>query len=252
MHTTDSREDRKMIKAAVFDIDNTMYSFDKANLEASRKLAQYCESAFSLSREEFQDLHVQAKKNLEARLGLGSAAIHNRLIRFQHMLEMLHCKEFNRAVEMYHIYWDTVLDAMEPEPGLLAFLRVLHGKGIRIGVGSDMTSYIQYRKLKRMEVLQYIDGIVTSEEAGAEKPDPRFFRLCAEKLCCAPEECVFIGDHVEKDVEGSSACGMHGVWYCPNADEEGARPRIRSYEDCVREGGVALPCGKDGQWESIG
>lgn len=37
-----------------------------------------------------------------------------------------------------------------------------------------MTAYVQYRKLEAIGVTSYIDFIVTSEEAGAEKPHYHF------------------------------------------------------------------------------
>ena len=49
-------------------------------------------------------------------------------------------------MEMYHVYWDTILEVMEPEPGLVPLLSRLKARGIRLGVGSDMTAYIQYKK----------------------------------------------------------------------------------------------------------
>lgn len=252
MHTTDSREDKRMIRAVVFDIDNTMYSFDRAHKTASEELVKYCKAAFSLSGEDAETMLLKAKRLAEDRLGKDCAAMHNRLIRFQCFLELLQNREYVRAMEMYHIYWDTLIRVMEPEPGIQEFLSGLKEKKIRIGIGSDMTAYIQYRKLQRLGVLDYIDSILMSEEAGVEKPDPYFFRLCAEKLGCAPKECAFIGDHVRKDVEGAANCGMRGIWYCPGAPEEETRPCIRSFTDCIRGNELFLPCGSGGCWESIG
>jgi epoxide hydrolase-like predicted phosphatase len=39
------------------------------------------------------------------------------------------------------------------------------------------------------------DVIVISGEVGMRKPDPKIFRLTAEKLGVAPDECVFVDDH---------------------------------------------------------
>ena len=78
-----------------------------------------------------------------------------------------------------------------------------------------MTAYIQYKKLEKLGVLKYLDFIVTSEEAGEEKPTPRFFELCVKKAGCKPEECVFIGDSLKKDVQGAADAGLAAVWYDP-------------------------------------
>ena len=102
-------------------------------------------------------------------------------------------------------------------------MQKLKESGVRMGIGTNMTAYIQYRKLERLGLSAYPDWIVTSEEAGAEKPDRRFFDLCIQKSGCAPEECLFVGDHPQGDAKGSLAAGMHALLYgahgaeCPEA-----------------------------------
>lgn len=233
-----------MIKAVIFDIDNTMYDFDETNRIARAALTDFCTSAFSVSSEEFQDIFSRAQRMVERRTGMDCAANHNRLIRFQCILELLHVGRPSYALQMYHIYWDTLIAAMKPEPGLIPLISALHSKNVLMGIGSDMTAYIQYKKLEKLGVLDYMDGIVTSEEAGAEKPAPRLFELCVEKMGCRPDECVFIGDSLKKDVKGAIAGGLHGVWYRPyrkgEAETDGTFPCIRSYEECVQDGQISL------------
>jgi putative hydrolase of the HAD superfamily len=45
-----------------------------------------------------------------------------------------------------------------------------------------------------------VDYLVSSEEAGAEKPDPKVFELSLEKLGLKKDEVVMIGDNYEKDI----------------------------------------------------
>lgn len=52
-----------------------------------------------------------------------------------------------------------------------------------------------------------------------EKPEKKLFDRCCEKAQCRPEECVFIGDHLKKDVMGSLSAGMKAVWYLPSEIE---------------------------------
>ncbi len=205
-----------MIKAVIFDIDNTMYNFDKAHKAAMAALAVYTGKNFGMGPEETDELVKKCMDIVTERTGDNCAALHNRLLRFQCFLEEIGSADYQKALEMYHIYWDTLLDAMEPEPGLVPLLRRLKQRGIRTGIGTDMTAYIQYKKLEKIGVLQYLDFLVTSEEAGAEKPSPRFFELCLKKAGCEPSECIFIGDNLKKDVAGSTAFGMVGTWYMPN------------------------------------
>ena len=62
---------------------------------------------------------------------------------------------------------------------------------------------------------------MSSEEAGADKPAPEMFALCAEKAGVLPEECLFVGDSRKKDVLGALNAGMHAAWYCPEGENAG-------------------------------
>lgn len=227
-----------MIRAVIFDIDNTMYNYDRAHSIAMDELLKYGKHKLFLDEAAMRAGLSRVQNSIQERLGKKSSTIHNRLIRFQCFLEDLGKKDLSDALEMYHIYWGTLLRVMKPEPGMIEYISHLRKKGISIGIGSDMTAYMQFEKLKRLKVLDQISFIVTSEEAGAEKPSSEFFRLCVEKAGCLPEECAFIGDSLKKDVEGARSNGLLGIWYCPDAGKEEINkgyPVITSYEECLSD-----------------
>lgn len=228
-----------MIRAVILDIDDTMYSFKRTHKKAMAALTAYIKEQFGVEPEKAETLLKKCLDIVTARTG-DCAAQHNRLIRFECFLEQIGCADHWKAIEMYHVYWDTLIDVMEPEPGLLSLVSRLKEKDIKLGVGSDMTAYIQYKKLRKLGVLPYLDFIVVSEEAGVEKPARKFFELCVEKAGCRPEECVFIGDNLKKDVIGAAACGLVGIWYRPGMGDAGEKecgyPAIASfYEDLPGE-----------------
>lgn len=230
-----------MTRAVFFDVDNTLYSETAANAAAMEELLKYGKRTLALDPDTMGRMLEEARAEITKRLGSNNAAIHNRLIRFQCFLERMSGNHFSRAMEMYHIYWGTFLEAMKPEPGIGELIVTLKRAGVEIGVGTDMTSYIQYRKLEKLGLLKYISHIVTSEEAGAEKPSRQFFGLCVEKAGCRPEECVFIGDSLKKDVEGSIAAGLRGIWYRPEGGApEVWYPAISSYRECIKNGVIDI------------
>ena len=202
-----------MIQAVIFDIDNTLYSYDRAHRAAYAALKRYCGEAVGLSPEDFEALHKAASRILEQRAGMGPV-IHNRLIRYQLMLEEAGLP-IAWAPTMAELYWRGLLGAMEPSPGARQAILALKAAGIRIGVGTNMTADWQFAKLEGLGLLPQVDFLVTSEELGAEKPDPRLFLLCAEKAGCPPEACAFVGDSLEKDALAAARVGMLGIWYHP-------------------------------------
>lgn len=229
-----------MIKCIIFDIDNTLFDYDRNHLIGMKALSDYCQKHFLLSEKAMLSCYEKAQKIMENRIGTDTAAIHNRLLRFQCMLELLSQPLFPHALRMYHAYWDTFVTHAKPEPGIIDFLKNLKKHNIKIGIGTDMTAHIQYRKLEQLQLFSYIDFIVTSEEAGVEKPDPHFFSLCVEKSTFSVDECAFIGDNIKKDVLGSRACGLKGIWYSQGGknasfSEHLEYPVIESFENIELE-----------------
>lgn len=200
-----------MPRAVIFDIDGTLYDYSAAHAHAFRAVTDYAAKALGLTAERFETLHDWADERLRAHTGGHCAAIHDRLIRYQLMLERLGLS-IAHAPKMEQIYWSTLIGHMAPNPGLHEAFDWIKARGLRLGVGTNMTANWQFAKLERLGVLGQVDFMVTSEEAGAEKPDQRLFQLCAEKAGCAPEECVFVGDSLRGDVLGAQAAGMRGIW----------------------------------------
>lgn len=62
---------------------------------------------------------------------------------------------------------------------------------------------------------QLCDAIVYSHEEGMLKPDPRFYRIAADRLGVQPHEAVFL-DNAQACVDGAVAVGMKAVTYVNN------------------------------------
>lgn len=234
-----------MIHAVIFDIDNTLYDYDAAHTVAFRILTQYAQQTLHVNAEDFSALHQKADQILRRRTGGDCAAIHNRLIRYQILLEELG-KPILHAPVMERLYWNSLIDAAVPSPGALDCLTQLRQAGIRLGVGTDMTADWQYAKLDRLNLLPLLDFVVTSEEAGQEKPGSGFFQLCLEKARCPASGCVFIGDNWSKDVEGARNSGMHPVWYHPHSGPDTPAfdnhiPEVRSLDELTQYVLASLP-----------
>ena len=170
-----------MIKEVIFDIDNTLYSYDKGHAKGMDELCRYVNEHFQISREEFQEMVQTCNQEIAQRLGKDNAAIHSRSIRFQTLLEKWGKPLFPHVKAMYHAYWDTLLRESGPEPGAIACMEELKKMGVTVGIGTDMTAMMQYEKLEAFGFAPYITHIVTSQEAGVEKPHPDFMALCIRK-----------------------------------------------------------------------
>ena len=207
-----------MLKAVIFDLDNTLYSYDDAHAVAWRAVTDCAGRELGLSPERFAALHERASAELERRCGK-CAAVHNRLLRYQVLLEQAGLP-FARASGLAKLYWTTFIDAARAYPDAADTLRRLREMGLAIGIGTNMTADWQYEKLERMGLMPCVDFIVTSEEVSAEKPDARFFTACAEKAGCTAGECLFVGDSLNGDVLGALGAGMPAAWLRLKGDAE--------------------------------
>ncbi len=200
-----------MIKAVFFDIDDTLFTFEKAHAAAMPSLCRYAWEQLGIDPEAFAFAYNDQYRRMAEEIG-PQAAIHNRMIRFLRILKE-NGKPLSFAPVLNDLYWNAVLAAGGPEPGAPECIRSLRQKGYILGVASNMTLDWQMRKLETIGVLPYFHCIVTSEEAGTEKPDKRFFDLCIRYAGCRPEECLMVGDSLELDILGAENAGMHALWY---------------------------------------
>ncbi|MBQ8994644.1 MAG: HAD family hydrolase [Oscillospiraceae bacterium] len=204
-----------MVKSVIFDIDNTLYDYDSAHAFAMSALEAYTKDHFYWDKNDTAAKIKAAYNEIEDQLGK-KAAIHNRLIRFQRILENEGLPLYPHVLNMYDIYWNTLIDHAKPYKGLLEALVQLRKEGITIGIGTNMTSYIQFRKLTKLGLLQYFNFVVSSEEADHEKPEKEMFLFCAHKANCDPSLCLYIGDSLNHDIKGALNAGMEALWFRPD------------------------------------
>ena len=222
-----------MIKAVIFDLDNTLYDYNVNDVIAMRALCAFAKENFNLDEESFRKVYTEARRIVKTRLTEG-AAQHNRMLFFQAALELIGKNPFHYAAEMYETYWGTFLKNMTLYDGALEFLQSLKTEDFKIAICTDMTAHIQYRKIKRLGISDLIDVIVTSEEVGFEKPSPLIFERVLEKLKVEANEAAYFGDSFRKDIEGSANCGMKPFYFIADREVNEralAYPKIKSYKD---------------------
>ena len=90
-------------------------------------------------------------------------------------------------------------------------LRGLKGRGLDLHLVSNNTDYLP-ELVGRLGWSPLFRSITYSQEVGAEKPDPRIFRLALGRAGCAPGEVLHVGDSWEADVLGARAVSIPALW----------------------------------------
>ena len=75
--------------------------------------------------------------------------------------------------------------------------------GIPTAIVTDLTAQIQFRKVVYFGLDQYFDCIVTSEEAGFDKPHEAPFKIALQKMRPKGNNIWMIGDNPVNDIRGA-------------------------------------------------
>ena len=65
--------------------------------------------------------------------------------------------------------------------------------------------------LRNLQVLDFFDATIFSDEVGIRKPDRRIFENAAERLGVEISSVIHVGDHPEADVWGAKQAGMRSL-----------------------------------------
>lgn len=218
-------------KGLLLDIDNTLYDYNLAHNHAKNLVLDYCVKQFSLPIKEIDFAYEKARKQVHINL-LGYAASHNRILYFQKMLEFLNINPMKYAIEINSKYWDTFLEKLKPFEGVYSLLEKYNNK---ICLVTDLTADIQHRKIHKLKLEKYCDKLVTSEEAGHEKPHPYIFSLALQKLDLKASQVCMIGDNFNKDILGSVALGIKSIWFNHESNKEHYNDKMINEVNCFKE-----------------
>ena len=189
--------------AVLFDTDNTLYPYEPAHNAAMDAVRVKAAMLFGIEKEKFDDTFYLARDAVKEQLS-NTASSHSRLLYFQRMLEMMGLgSQVLLALDMEQTYWRTFLGNAKLFEGVKEFLDDLRIAGIPTAIVTDLTAQIQFRKIVYFGLDNYFDYIVTSEEAGYDKPHPAPFEIALQKM--KPKgRCVWmVGDNPRTDIGGA-------------------------------------------------
>jgi HAD superfamily hydrolase (TIGR01549 family) len=188
--------------AFLFDTDNTLYSYDPAHAAAQSAVREKVTKTFSISQDDFDKAFNEARTQVKRRLK-NTASSHSRLLYLQRMLEIMGLgSQVLLALDFEQTYWRTFLSKAILFDGVKELLDDIRLLGIPTAIVTDLTAQIQFRKVVYFGLDNLFDYIVTSEEAGFDKPHEAPFQIALEKM--RPKgDCIWmIGDNPVNDIRG--------------------------------------------------
>jgi putative hydrolase of the HAD superfamily len=128
-----------------------------------------------------------------------------------------------------------MLDSLEfpPFPDALPGLTELHGHGHPLVVVSNWDCSLP-DWLGPTGLLELVDGVVTSADAGAAKPDPAVFHRALELAGVDGRGAVHVGDSLDNDVAGARALGIRAILVQRKGDPPAGVESVRSLTELAR------------------
>lgn len=198
----------KNLKAILFDLDNTLYHYEPANEQAKRVVFKFLAKKLGRPEAEIKKHFTAARANTNRRLATQGSS-HSRLLYLQGAFESITGRtNIQLTLQAEKIFWDAFLKSMRPRTGMLELIKFLKQSGIKIGVLTNLTAHIQMQKLVQLKLDHLIDFLITSEEAGVEKPAKQIFAYTLRKLHLHPSQVAMVGDDWEPDALGAKHAGM--------------------------------------------
>lgn len=100
-------------------------------------------------------------------------------------------------------------------PYTLEVLQYLIEKKYQLHIITNGFEEVQHIKMDRCGLTSYFQKIITSEMAGAKKPDSLVFKYALSLSNARAEESIMVGDDLEADVIGAREIKMDQVYYNP-------------------------------------
>ena len=223
-----------MIRAIVFDLDNTLTDFMRMKEAAIQAAIDgMIDAGFDRSRDELRQRIrvIYDERGLE----------------FQQVFDELLKREFGE-VDPKILASGIVAYRRARESELVLYphaqmtLLELAKRGIRLGVVSDAPRLQVWLRLCALGLQHLFDAVVTFDDTGERKPAAAPFREVLRRLGVEPAESMMVGDWAERDVVGAKGLGNEdGVRALRgHVRHPGVRRRLRC-ERRIRTGGHRRP-----------
>jgi HAD superfamily hydrolase (TIGR01549 family) len=201
-------------RAVLFDLDETLFDHSHS---ARSALIQLRDSHEALQCRPFEELELEFHRLLdEVHLRLLQGEITVEQSREERMLRLFAgCGvTITRTEALEHIsrFRAAYQESRRPVPGAIPLLERLHTL-VTVGIVSNNLTEEQEGKLRHTGMDHLIDVLVTSESAGAIKPEPGIFEEAIRQAGCRPAEAVMVGDSWEADIVGARDAGLRAVWF---------------------------------------
>jgi putative hydrolase of the HAD superfamily len=224
-------------KHIFFDLDRTLWDFDKSSRQAFEEI--------------FENFELEKSGIKSAELLHDVYTLHNNKLWEQYRSgeltkEVLRGKRFYLTLKDFGIDDAKLAEKIGSEyirlsplkvnlfPQALNILDYLYPK-YKLHIITNGFQEVQEIKIEVAELGKYFDKIITSEEAGIKKPGRGIFEYSLKKAGAKADESLMIGDDLEVDILGAKGAGMDQVLFDPEIKYITQKTTATFYVVCLDE-----------------
>jgi YjjG family noncanonical pyrimidine nucleotidase len=201
-----------IIKDVFFDLDHTLWDFDKNSELAFETI--FNRNHPTIAIETFIEKYVpinQACWKLYQYDKISHAEL--RYNRLKHSFDALDYAVSDAEIErIAQEYIELLPDNNHLFDGTFEVLDYLSQK-YKLHIITNGFAEVQSRKIKNSNIGDYFQTITNSEMAGVKKPNPIIFEYALNLAKAKKESSIMIGDCLEADVQGALNAGLDAIFF---------------------------------------
>ena len=229
----------KKIKAVLFDLGETLLDFGKVNkAQVFHQGAQLTHEFLKSRGQPVGSFRCYYWRNMIA-------------LRFRHFLSNITGRDFNALVllrkvgtkkgikltneqwqNLTWLWYEPLSRIAKTEPNITETLTSLKKLGLKLGIVSNtfVNAGSLDKHLRQLGLLDFFGVRLYSCDFEFRKPDTRIFKIAAERIGEIPENILFVGDHIDKDIKAAARAGMQAILKVASANTKKIPKAVRKIE----------------------
>lgn len=208
----------KTYRFLLFDADGTLLDFDQDMDKAFRATYRACFGDQRPFSQELLDCYEQCNTRWWAKLERGECTKPELVVaRFRDFLAETGLT--GEPEKINQEYFKNLGQGGAVYPGALELIRDL-SKSYELYIVTNGNAVTQRTRLEHSGLMNYVKTYFVSEDAGAAKPDPRYFDYVFSRIpSFEKDRALLLGDSLTSDMLGAQNAGLDSLWYAPHGGE---------------------------------